>query len=233
METPAGRKSLIADVRRRQIIDAAADVIAAEGLPHASLSRIAARAGLSSAGLITYHFGDRRELLLAVSADVAARHLATLDDATLDDAAARSRGAGGELDRYIAATVTFQDRNRAAMQAAWQIVWLRWSGNPPFAEQQPAADGTGSVIAASPHMARLVEILERGQTEGDFRPDFSPELMARTINSAVLGYMDLVASTTDPDPITFTAHLQQTFATAVRTADHTTADSRAGFEADQ
>lgn len=220
MKTPAGRKSLIADVRRRQIIDAAADVIAAEGLPHASLSRIAARAGLSSVGLITYHFGDRRELLLAVSADVAARH-----DATFDDTAARSRGAGGELDRYIAATVTFQDRNRAAMQAAWQIVWLRWSGNPPFAEQQPAADGAGSVIAASPHMARLVEVLERGQAEGDFRPDFSPELMARTINSAVLGYMDLVASTTDPDPIAFTAHLQQTFATAVRTADYTTADS--------
>ena len=213
---------MIADVRRRQIIDAAADVIATEGLPHASLSRIAARAGLSSAGLITYHFGDRRELLLAVAADVAARHLATLDDA---DPEPHRAGAGAELDRYIAATVTFQDRNRSAMQASWQIVWLQWSGNLPFAEQRPAADGAGSVIAAGPHMVRLAGILGRGQAEGDFRPDFAPELMARTINSAVLGYMDLIAGTTDPDPVTFTAHLQQTFATAVRAADRSTTDT--------
>jgi hypothetical protein len=66
--TPADEirdRSLTATARRAQIIAATIETIAELGYGQASFGRIAERAGLSSTRLISYHFADKQELLLA------------------------------------------------------------------------------------------------------------------------------------------------------------------------
>ncbi len=46
------------------------EVIAELGYPKASYARIAERAGLSSTGLISYHFADKSDLIGEVAASV-------------------------------------------------------------------------------------------------------------------------------------------------------------------
>src|SRR2546421_11715703 len=55
----------IASIRRGQIVDAAAGVIAERGLQSLSLSEIETRAGMSR-GQLTYYFKTKEEILLAV-----------------------------------------------------------------------------------------------------------------------------------------------------------------------
>src|SRR3954470_2130413 len=56
--------------RRAQIVTAAIDVIAEVGYTNASFSRIAKRAGLSSTGMISYHFAGKDDLLAACVAEI-------------------------------------------------------------------------------------------------------------------------------------------------------------------
>src|SRR5262245_19609636 len=62
----APERTFTEEARRAQIVDAAVDVIAERGFAGASFARIAARGGLSSTGLISYHFASKEELLQQV-----------------------------------------------------------------------------------------------------------------------------------------------------------------------
>jgi transcriptional repressor BetI len=64
------RRAVTEDARRRQLMDATIDAIAELGFPSATLSAIAARAGVST-GLVAFYFGDKDGLLEATL-----RHLA-------------------------------------------------------------------------------------------------------------------------------------------------------------
>ena len=55
----------IAEIRRREIVDAAVTVIAREGWAAASIDEITREAGVSR-GLVSYHFRDKAELLSGV-----------------------------------------------------------------------------------------------------------------------------------------------------------------------
>lgn len=55
----------IADIRKREIVAAAAAVIAEQGIQHLSLSEIESRIGMSR-GQLTYYFKTKEEILLAV-----------------------------------------------------------------------------------------------------------------------------------------------------------------------
>src|SRR5271169_3902499 len=55
----------IGSVRRQQIVDAAVEIIAEQGLPSLSLSEIEKRAGMSR-GQLTYYFPAKEDILLAV-----------------------------------------------------------------------------------------------------------------------------------------------------------------------
>jgi len=55
----------IGSIRRGQIVDAAATIIAERGLQSLSLSEIEKRAGMSR-GQLTYYFKTKEEILLAV-----------------------------------------------------------------------------------------------------------------------------------------------------------------------
>jgi AcrR family transcriptional regulator len=56
--------------RRAQIVRAAIEVIAEAGYLNASFSRIAKHAGLSSTGMISYHFAGKDDLLKACVAEI-------------------------------------------------------------------------------------------------------------------------------------------------------------------
>src|SRR5438128_4108623 len=55
----------IAEIRRTEIVEAAAAVIAEQGIQHLSLSEIEAKAGMSR-GQLTYYFKSKEDILLAV-----------------------------------------------------------------------------------------------------------------------------------------------------------------------
>jgi AcrR family transcriptional regulator len=61
----AGRKRLPPDVRRKMLLEAARDVIAARGL-HATTVRDVAAAGRVAVGTVTYHFSSMQEVLAGV-----------------------------------------------------------------------------------------------------------------------------------------------------------------------
>jgi AcrR family transcriptional regulator len=77
---------------RTQIIEAAIGQLAARGDSGATFARIAAAGGLSSPGLISYHFADRGELLESVY-----RHVAELRRAANDRALAGVTDPAGRL----------------------------------------------------------------------------------------------------------------------------------------
>lgn len=70
----------MAPIRRRQLVDAAISIIHEEGFAHATVARIARRAGVSS-GIVHHYFTDKEDLLFAtmqallsdLRADAAAR----------------------------------------------------------------------------------------------------------------------------------------------------------------
>src|SRR6478752_420424 len=55
----------IAEIRKSEIVDAAAAVIAEQGIQHLSLSEIEAKVGMSR-GQLTYYFKAKEDILLAV-----------------------------------------------------------------------------------------------------------------------------------------------------------------------
>lgn len=102
--------------RRAQIVAAAIDTIAAEGLPGTSFARIARTAGLSSTGLISYHFAGKRELMDEVV------RVVTTEQA--DAVAERMRDADGpaeQLRAYLAATIEFAGKHHVRLRAAREI----------------------------------------------------------------------------------------------------------------
>ena len=62
---PAPPRVNIAGIRREQIVDAAASIIATQGIQNLSLSEIEARTGMSR-GQLTYYFKAKEDILLAV-----------------------------------------------------------------------------------------------------------------------------------------------------------------------
>lgn len=125
--------------RRSQIVEAAIDTIAVEGLVGASFAKIARTAGLSSTGLISYHFASKRELMAEVVRVVAEEVAAHVDH--------RMREADGpaeQLRAYIAANVEYAAKHHHRLRAARAI-------------------GTGETADG------LAELLRTGQRHGEFR----------------------------------------------------------------
>ena len=73
--------------RRRQLLDALIEEVAASGIGDRSLRDLAAAVGTSHRMLL-YHFGSREELLLSIVEEVERRQAATLVDLPDDPAAA-------------------------------------------------------------------------------------------------------------------------------------------------
>ena len=190
------RRSFIEQARRAQIVDAAIGTIAEVGYGKASYARIAERAGLSSTGLISYHFTNRAELI----AEVVDRVFGLISG-YVGERMANQPDPPTALRTYLEANVRFVAEHRAAMAALTEIFLHSGVEYGPAEEQ----------AATSP----LEQILRTGQASGVFRA-FDPTIMAALVQRAVDGFPLLLATRPDLDPSAYSAEVTTVFDLATR-----------------
>ena len=191
-----GKRSVTEQARRAQIVTAAIAVIAENGYGRASFARIAERAGLSSTGLISYHFASRTELMEQVAHRVIAEITAFMGDRM-----GGATGAADALRRYIDGNVAFVETHRAEMKALLEI----------FLGGAFDYDAGQDRAAKSP----VEQILRAGQASGEFRA-FDVTVMATMIQRAVDGLPFLLAADPDFDTRTYAAEVITAFELATR-----------------
>ena len=172
-------RTFIEEARRRQIVDAAIEVIAESGYAQASLERIALRAGISR-GLISYHFAGRDDLMAAVVArayeDGSAFMRPRIEAATKPAEMLRA---------YVQSNLEYMRDHREQLLA---LLAVRRAGK--------TAGLRRSLTGLDQALGPIEGILRWGQREGVFR-DFDAHVMAMTIRNVIDGiphYMDV-----DPD----------------------------------
>jgi AcrR family transcriptional regulator len=182
--------------RRAQIVAAAIETIADIGYGQASFAQIARRAGLSSTGLISYHFAGKDDLMAQVAEET---YLAIGQYM-----AARMTGcssASKSLETYIRASVEFVAGHRRQMKALLEI----------FMNGGIRYDAGTELVVLSP----VEEILRRGQGAGEFR-DFDARVLAAVIQRAIDGLPFLLETHADIDLSAYADELSTTFALATR-----------------
>lgn len=195
--------SITGQARRAQIIAAAARVIAREGLAQASFGRIAAEAGVSSPGMISYHFTGRDELLAVLCDTFVADCAATIDTAVSDAAASNAGAPVDALAAYLTAFIRWQDTHRDEVGALWRLAagWKR--------------PGAAAAFDEAPLRDPLVRILTQGRRAGTLRKN-RPEWTVETILCAVEGFHQVLADDPAVDAEAFSASLVDLFTDGLR-----------------
>ncbi len=182
--------------RRAQIIAAAIATIAEVGYRKASFAQIARRAGLSSTGLISYHFAGKDELIgevvRTVLADIGAFMAERMKTAASPADALRT---------YIEGNVAFIGSHREQMKALSDIFISGAFGYDAAAERG----------AVSP----LEDMLRAGQAAGQFR-GFDPVVMATLVQRAVDGLPFLLGMRPDLDVAAYGREVAVSFDLATR-----------------
>ena len=179
--------------RREQIVRATIETLAEIGYAKTSYSQIAQRAGLSSTGLISYHFTSKSELMGEVVTTVVSgigRHVQERMERTGSPAEA--------LRAYILATTGYIGANREAMAALLAVV---------LGGALTAGAGAGSIERAAD---AVEDILRAGQRAGQFR-DFDVGVMASVIQRSIEGLPVLLASVPDFDVAGYSRELADLF----------------------
>lgn len=178
--------------RRTQIVRATIATVAELGYGNASYAQIAKRAGLSSTGLISYHFANRAELMGEVVGEVLGQigaHMAR----ELSSEAGDARQA---LGRYIVASIEFIDTHREEMKALMEVFL---AGEFEYGAPEERR-------AVSP----LEAILRRGQRERVFRR-FDVTVMATLIQRSIDGLPFLLANDPSLDVGRYRSEVATTF----------------------
>ncbi|KNB52576.1 TetR/AcrR family transcriptional regulator [Streptomyces caatingaensis] len=170
-EAPAGR-TFIEEARRAQIVAAAIEVIAEFGYAKATFGRIARRAGLSSTGVISYHFAGKDDLMREVVAEVM-----RVADGYMRPRVEAETTSSGRLRAFIESNLALLEefpRHLPAMVEVLSNVAGRCQGEPAreFAEAMEKAT------------AAQIEGVRHAQKAGDFR-EFDAETMVIAIRGAI------------------------------------------------
>jgi AcrR family transcriptional regulator len=163
--------------RRAQIVTAAIEVIAEDGYAKASFSRIAKHAGLSSTGMISYHFAGKDDLLAACVAEIE-----EVTGAFMQPRIDAAVGHVAQLRAYVESNVALVGEHPAAVRALIDIV-------KNAASESPGVNG---------RLALFEEHFRTGQAAGVFRP-----FDTRTVTIALTSGLDAVvvtAAVTAPEP---------------------------------
>lgn len=192
------KRTFIETARRAQIVDAAIETIAELGYRNASFGQIARRAGLSSTGLISYHFESRDELVRQVIERILETIGAYMGERFASGETLRAADA---LRTYIEANVEFIDGHRVEMRALTEI----------FIAGGFEYGGEHETAALSP----LEQILRRGQRAGEFRL-FDAKVMAALIQRAIDGLPFMLANDPELDVPAYGAEVATVFELATR-----------------
>jgi AcrR family transcriptional regulator len=190
-------KTVTEQARRSQIVAAAIETIAEVGYARTTFARIAERAGLSSTGLISYHFANKGELIEPAAISVIGQI-----GGFVHERVAAATTAPERLRAYILGTTEFIGKNRIPMKALLEI----------FLNGALGYDGSDEQRALSP----LEQMLTEGQRTGDFR-DFDVRVMATAIQRAVDGLPFLLEAHPDVDPGRYGEEIATAFDLATRT----------------
>ncbi|WP_433268014.1 TetR/AcrR family transcriptional regulator [Actinosynnema sp. CS-041913] len=147
-------RSVTEQARRAQIVGAAIETLAGLGYAATSFKQIAARAGLSSTGLISYHFKGKQELVDEVYRQVV-RQFADFVLGFMD----QSDTAAGELRAFFTANLRFMRAHRSHMVALMQV-------RPHVSTRGEAGDHR-----------KMADLLRAGRRAGEFR-EFDADTMA-------------------------------------------------------
>ncbi|HKR70439.1 MAG TPA: TetR family transcriptional regulator [Streptosporangiaceae bacterium] len=191
---PAGQapaRTFTETARRAQIVEAAIATICELGYRNASFAQIAKRAGLSSTGLISYHFGTRDELIELVVHEI----VASIGSHMMQRLAGVTSAAAA-LRTYIEGNVQFIGANRQQMKALLEIFLNGGFDYGPESDQAVTAP--------------IEQILRDGQRNGEFR-DFDPKVMATLVQRAVDGLPFLLAAEPDLDVQAYGAEVATVF----------------------
>jgi len=162
-------RTFIETARRAQIVDAAIDVLAEHGYPNTSFAKIAERAGLSSTGMISYHFDGKDDLIREVIAEIV-RVNTEFVVAKLDP----EQGYTARLRTYFAANLALLDEYPTHQQALAGVI-----ANARLDELQ-----TFGLIDHHLDVTRSQEKwIREAQRAGAFR-DFNPVIMVMAIQGA-------------------------------------------------
>ncbi|MGO4649937.1 TetR/AcrR family transcriptional regulator [Nocardia sp. 2YAB30] len=163
-------RTFIEAARRAQIVAAAIEVLADHGYPNASFAKIAKQAGLSSTGMISYHFRGKDDLIREVVSEImrVAVEFVTAQLEGETDYMVRLRA-------HFAANLALLDEYPKHVAALSSIL----ANTHPDDRQQLGLDS---------HLAEFGLVQEdrfrQGQRAGVFR-DFDPETMVMAIRGAL------------------------------------------------
>lgn len=178
--------------RRAQIVAAAIETIAELGYAHTSFVKIAKRAGLSSPGMISYHFSNKDELTEQVVLE-----LYTRAGALIGSRVEEAPNAAAALRGYLEANLAFIKEYPTDVRVVADIL-MNFRG----ADGRPRYD-----TDSADELVRHIEgILRSGQESGEFR-SFATRPMAIVIRAAVDAAGGGIASDPDFDIDTYTAEL--------------------------
>jgi TetR/AcrR family transcriptional regulator, fatty acid metabolism regulator protein len=194
-------RTFIEGVRRAQIIECAADVIAESGYARATMAEIGRRAGIAKS-VISYHFADKSELMR----EIIRTGIETYDKLVESRTAAEST-ASGKIRAYLAASADFMTAHRSLNLA---IVELAFNGLGP--DGQPLR----ATMPMEVHSASFEQVLRDAQASGELR-DFDVQVMAGLVRSSVTHTLILAQrANPDLDPHSFARELITTFDLATR-----------------
>lgn len=182
-------------IRRAQIIAATIETVAELGYGRTSFARIAERSGLSSTGLISYHFTSKADLMQQV--------VATIIDDIGRYVTNHMRGVTSPADAlrtYILATTAYIDANQSRMRALLEITMF--------------GDAVSGGRASQDAGNAVETILRDGQRTGVFRSDFDPGLLAGIIQHAIEGLPVVLMTEPSASADAFGSELATAFALA-------------------
>ncbi|WP_344415669.1 TetR/AcrR family transcriptional regulator [Amycolatopsis minnesotensis] len=185
-------RSFIESARRAQIVRAALDTIAELGFANASFAKIAKRAGLSSTGMISYHFDGKDDLVTEAMRDVLTAAAVEMGPRIHAETSGPAR-----LRAYLEANIAFIAEHPTDMKALLEIL-RNSTGEPAWFLQS---------------ISLLEEAFREGQRAGEFG-EFDPRVMAITVRQAIDGLHALLAAEPQTDTAAYAQQLVRIFALA-------------------
>lgn len=180
--------------RRAQIVAAAIAVIAEHGYGAASFTRIAKQAGLSSTGMISYHFANKDDLIrevLVETTTVAFQFISPRMDAVT--------GYRAKLRARLESNMELVRAHPAHVKALIEIA-RNAPTRPEFVDER---------------FGLFAGHLRDGQRAGEFGP-FSPDAMAIAIIGAIDAMVTGLIAVPDADAVEYGRELADTFDRATR-----------------
>ena len=194
-------RTFIEGVRRAQIVQCAADVIAESGYARATMAEIGKRAGIAKS-VISYHFADKSELMQEIVRTAVETYTRFIESRMTAESTA-----SGKIRAYLAASADYMTEHRSLNLSILEIA---------FNALGPDGQPLRATMPMAVHSASFEQALRDAQASGELR-EFDVQVMAGLLRSAVTHTM-VMAIRADPsaDLAAYARELGTTFDLATR-----------------